>query len=719
MHWQTGIIRSASRMILILCAFIFSSISIHGGAGSAQGVVPPTGRALLIGINNYLSPQIRSLQGAVNDVETMAQILSTRFGFPKSQIKILVDKEATRDGILSALQNFVGQAGPGDLLYIHFSGHGSQAKDFDGDEEDGMDETIVPYDGRTGGIRDITDDEISEILNRLKNPNLLIVLDSCHSGTATRSAGIAVRSLPPDSRLDLYEKAALRKRSAVPLNSANYVLLTGAAANQRALDGPIDGRYCGLFSYALAKTLSSGPLSISPQAIMTGVEQELERLKGQLGVSVMPDPQLEAPESRWSQPVFPLYLQPGAGGNSELQETGVSRAWLEVRKAEPDQVLLINGLNMAALPGSTWAVYPPGEREFLPGRAVANARVTGAQGKDAIVEIEPPGKAIKEQSRAVFLSPPESAQRIPIRLVSDRPDRSNGLLKKLMERLPAITTVGPDQFARFVLELNKDSCWIQAAGGLADVAVFPASDEDRLLASLVALLSKSATTTELLGLRNPFSELELEVRVVLAGDRVRQQEGKRGIKVAGRAGSPTFRIRREGDARSRENSIQLEIRSSADAYLTIVDVDAQGTVNLLFPNEEQSKAFHPEGKVMANQPVLIPDSLDQINLARFYWDCSLPPGADTIQVFSSTDLETAHLIRKHILDIAASSPGADAKPQPALMTQLQRDLVRMTVTRDIKAEPLEPGAPDASTAGKSIRPKGDWTAASVTVMVQN
>lgn len=165
MHWQTGIIRSARRMILILCAFIFSSISMHGGAGSAQGVVPPTGRALLIGINNYLSPQIRSLQGAVNDVETMAQILSTRFGFSKSQIKILVDKEATRDGILSALQNFVGQAGPGDLLYIHFSGHGSQVKDFEGDEEDGMDETIVPYDGRTGGIRDITDDEIGEILN--------------------------------------------------------------------------------------------------------------------------------------------------------------------------------------------------------------------------------------------------------------------------------------------------------------------------------------------------------------------------------------------------------------------------------------------------------------------------------------------------------------------------------------------------------------------------
>jgi hypothetical protein len=697
---------------------IFGSITTNVGAGSAQGEAPPTGRALLIGINSYLSPQIRSLQGAVNDVETLAQILSTRFGFPKSQIKILVDKEATREAILSSLQSFVGQAGTRDMLYIHFSGHGSQVKDFDGDEPDGMDETIIPYDGRTDGIRDITDDEIGEILGRLKNPNLLIVFDSCHSGTATRSAGITVRSIPPDSRLDIYQKAAVRKRSAVPLNSANYVLLTGAASNQRALDGSIDGRYYGLFSYALAKTLRSGPLLISPQAIMAGVDQELERLKGQLGVSVMPDPQLEAPESRWNQPVFPISLKAGAGGNSALHEMIVSRAWLEVRKVEPDRVLLINGINMDALPGSTWAVYPPEEREFLPGHAVANVRVTGAQGKDAIAEIEPPRNTIGEQSRAVFLSPPESAQTIPIRLVSDRPDRSSGLLKKLMERLPAITTVGPDQFARFVLELNGDSCWVQAAGGLVDVAAFPASDEDRLLSSLVALLSKSVTTAGLLALRNPFSSLELEVRVVLAGDRVRQHEGQRGIRVAGRSGSSTFRIRKDGDARSRENSIQLEIRSSADAYLTIVDVDAEGAVNLLFPNEAQSKSFHPDGKVSANQPVLLPDSLDEVNLARFYWDCSPPSGADTIQVFSSTDLETAQLMRKHILDIAAASAGADAKPQPTLMTQLQRDLIQITATRDLRLEPLEPGASNVNSAGKSIRPKGDWTAASVTVMVQ-
>jgi hypothetical protein len=698
---------------------MLGSVMICIQSDSAQKIASPIGRALLIGINTYGSPNIRSLNGAVNDVETMSQVLSTKFGFPTQQIRILLDSDATREGILSALQGMVNQAGTNDMLYIHFSGHGSQLKDLNGDEADGMDETIVPYDGRTGDIRDITDDEIGEILGRLKNTNLLIVLDSCHSGTATRSAGIAVRSLPPDTRMDLYQKAAGNKRAAVPLLSESYVLMTGAAANQGALDGPVDGRYCGLFSHALARTLNSGPLTISPHAILAGVENELERIKAQLGVSIMPEPQLEAPESRWDQPIFPFSLNAGFSGKSETPELGASRAWLEVRSSGPDQVLLINGLSMAALPGSNWAVYPPGEREFLPGNAVGTARVTGSQGKDAIAKIEPQGKTVANQSRAVLSAPPESSRRIPIRLVSNHPDGSSELMEKLITQLPEVTIVKADQFARFVLELDKDSCWIRGAGGLTNVAVIPASNEDRLLSSLITLFSKSITTAELLALRNPFSALDLEVRVVLAGDRAQQREGKRGIRVVGRAGSPAFRIRAEGEPRSRENSIQLEIRSGSDAYLTIVDVDAQGAVNLLFPYEGQNKAYCPEGKVPANQAVLIPDSLKPDNFAGFYWDCTAPAGMDTIQVFSSTSLETAQLIRRHILDIAAHASGKAAPPRPALTAELQRDLARLTANRDIKLAPLAPGEVDTSTDVKSFSLRGDWTTASVTIIVNN
>ena len=69
---------------------------------------------------------------------------------------------------MAAIRKLVAEAGPKDTVYLHFSGHGSQAQDFDGDEQDGRDETIVPEDGRMEGIADITDDELGGILAGLQ-----------------------------------------------------------------------------------------------------------------------------------------------------------------------------------------------------------------------------------------------------------------------------------------------------------------------------------------------------------------------------------------------------------------------------------------------------------------------------------------------------------------------------------------------------------------------
>ena len=143
-------------------------------------------RALLIGINKYKA--VPKLQGSLNDIETMKQVLITRWGFPEANIMFLVDEQATREGMLAALNRFVSETGPQDTVYIHYSGHGSQVADLNGDEpDDQLDETLVPQDGRTGTVPDITDDELDAMFAKLPTTNAFIVLDSCHSGTATRS----------------------------------------------------------------------------------------------------------------------------------------------------------------------------------------------------------------------------------------------------------------------------------------------------------------------------------------------------------------------------------------------------------------------------------------------------------------------------------------------------------------------------------------------------
>jgi hypothetical protein len=162
--------------------------------------------AVVAGIDEY--PHLRAdqqLRGCVNDAELMAEVLMGTFGFREDAITLLRNAEASRDGILAALERLVADARPGDVVVVHFSGHGSQMTDREGDEADGLDETIVPADSGRGAWpnRDITDDEIYEVLTRLtaQTPLVTLIFDCCHSGSVTRDLAAArTRRIEPDLR---------------------------------------------------------------------------------------------------------------------------------------------------------------------------------------------------------------------------------------------------------------------------------------------------------------------------------------------------------------------------------------------------------------------------------------------------------------------------------------------------------------------------------------
>lgn len=89
----------------------------------------------------------------------------------------------TKRNIRSAMQWLVEDCRPGDSLVFHYSGHGSQEEDIDGDEIDGYDETICPLDYKTNGM--IIDDEINYTIVRPlpRGVKLHAIIDACHSGT--------------------------------------------------------------------------------------------------------------------------------------------------------------------------------------------------------------------------------------------------------------------------------------------------------------------------------------------------------------------------------------------------------------------------------------------------------------------------------------------------------------------------------------------------------
>ncbi|EGB16119.1 peptidase C14 caspase catalytic subunit p20 [Pseudodesulfovibrio mercurii] len=187
--------------------------------------------ALLIGINDYSHTGFRSLRGARNDIDLMRGVLVSRFGFAPGHIVQLVDGQATHTAIRDAFHRLRDTVGPGDFVYIHYSGHGSSVCDVSGDEgPGGLDSTWVAFGSRTGGkgkagpvdcrlLReragtlpawsdgidsyDILDDELNGWLVELGRvtDNIVFVSDSCHSGTVTRSfEARATRGLPRDFR---------------------------------------------------------------------------------------------------------------------------------------------------------------------------------------------------------------------------------------------------------------------------------------------------------------------------------------------------------------------------------------------------------------------------------------------------------------------------------------------------------------------------------------
>jgi hypothetical protein len=145
-------------------------------------------KALCIGIN-YIGQQA-ALRGCINDARNIERFLCERFGYKREDIVVLTDDQQdprsipTRSNMIKAMQWLVTGAQPNDSLFFHYSGHGGQTKDMDGDEADGYDEVIYPVDFKKAGH--IVDDEMHDIMVKplLPGCRLTAIYDSCHSGSA-------------------------------------------------------------------------------------------------------------------------------------------------------------------------------------------------------------------------------------------------------------------------------------------------------------------------------------------------------------------------------------------------------------------------------------------------------------------------------------------------------------------------------------------------------
>lgn len=161
---------------LLLCLLIGSAV-----ARAAD-------RALVVGVEKYSDDRVPETPGCVDDAEQTAKFLASRFGFSVSAIRVLTNAQATAANIEDEFRHWlIDGTQPGDRVFFLYAGHGSQLADNDGDEADGQDETIAPYDvNPETGAGEIRDDVFDEMIAQLSGRRAVLVFDSCHSGTISR-----------------------------------------------------------------------------------------------------------------------------------------------------------------------------------------------------------------------------------------------------------------------------------------------------------------------------------------------------------------------------------------------------------------------------------------------------------------------------------------------------------------------------------------------------
>ena len=220
-----------------------------------------TKRALIIGLGKYEDRAWGKINGD-RDVPLVASMLKkARF----NTIITLVNSQATKKKIISALNSLALQSKESDIIYIHFSGHGQQMTDLNGDEEDRKDESWIPYDAykkpcnKDHGEKHLSDDEICVLLTKIKykigiSGKLIVVVDACHSGTSTWSDNQEADIIRGTN--DIFLTPTISYAGKRPkFIWKNWVTISACKDNQNNYE--LRGKNIGKLSYALYELIKS------------------------------------------------------------------------------------------------------------------------------------------------------------------------------------------------------------------------------------------------------------------------------------------------------------------------------------------------------------------------------------------------------------------------------------------------------------------------------
>lgn len=546
--------------------------------------------ALLVGINDY-PERVGRLRGCVNDVKAWAELLKQRVeGGGELELLNLTDAQATRAGIIEGFRSHLGRAGVGDTALFFFSGHGSQEPappPFDAEEPDGKCETLLAWDSRLPGGWDLADKELAVLIAEAAagGAHVVVILDSCHSGTATRDdeeEGLVRRARGREEPRPVESFWFWQEESLLPgldeaggwrvLPRGPHVLLAACEDYQKAKEAVVGGGmeavHRGAFSYFLLQAL--GSFSHDREVSYREVFKE-----AQIRVSNFCSDQCPDAEGELARRLFDGSL-------------ACRPATFSVRRRKDGEWRLDAGSVHGLAGGTELAVLPAGARDLADLSArVATVRLTEVGAGESRLEVtEGALPAERPAYPAVVSRLPLSPLRVAVHQAGARRGGSTRRtrLGRELGSSPFFELAGEPEAATLVVEEEGGLYHLRRPGSGDLTRPLPASAEGRRqLRGALEHVARWQTLAELDNPGSPLAEaLELALWEWLAPPPGPGEEPE--LKPLESAGELLLPYREEaggGEATPRRFAARLRNRSEQDLYFALFALEETFAVRLL------------------------------------------------------------------------------------------------------------------------------------------
>lgn len=419
------------KQLLPYISLLFGLILLFPSRGMAQ-----TKRALVIAIGEYQDHGAGKSWSFISSVNDTAYILPAlrRQGFDRQDTRLLLNEQATMTGIHSAFDRLVQDAGAGDVVAIHISAHGAQIEDDNGDEIDGLDETIVSY-GAQLPPRTATadfemlqqdyfrDDAFGDYMQRLRERlgatgDIVVFMDNCHSGSGTRGTAIVRGGAPPlvSSKFDtgrlraqdegVFQEPAARGGGD---NLASYVVISASRAEELNYETrDEEGRGVGTLTFAVSKALGN----LTPGATYRSFYAQVQAMVNQRA-------------ARQNPVIEGTGLDRELFGGDLVQQT----PYFEVSRIAPSgtDIEIRGGRLNGLMDSAVVAVYPSGTTSIADGKPIVEGVVTRAGNFSARVKLNAAlGLKHGERAKAWVFLKSKTSKLSPVVLAFGDPNPTRG-----------------------------------------------------------------------------------------------------------------------------------------------------------------------------------------------------------------------------------------------------------------------------------------------------